>query len=86
MDQVDAVVAELRRIGDGNGHKTPGQVALNWIMAKGVVPIPGAKTAEQATANAGALGWSMSDQDVAALDAVALSGLVSLSSRFWQHG
>jgi len=86
IETVDAVVAELRRIGDANGAKTPGQVALNWIIAKGAVPIPGAKNRNQATENAGALGWSMSDDDVAALDAAALPGVRSLANRFWQHG
>ena len=75
--KVDEVVAELRRIGDANGGKTPSQVALNWIIAKGAVPIPGAKNRDQADQNAGALGWTMSDDDVAALDAVALAGTSS---------
>ena len=86
MEQVDEVVAELRRVGAANGGKTPSQVALNWIIAKGAVPIPGAKNREQAEQNAGALGWLMSDEDVAALDAVALEGIRSLANRFWQHG
>ncbi|HWJ62844.1 MAG TPA: aldo/keto reductase, partial [Acidimicrobiales bacterium] len=86
MEKVDAVVAELRRIGEANGDKTPSQVALNWIIAKGAVPIPGAKNREQAEQNAGALGWLMGDNDVAALDAVALEGVRSLANRFWQHG
>ena len=68
------------------GGRTPGQVALNWIMAKGAVPIPGAKNRRQAEDNAGALGWAMGADAVAALDAVALEGVRSLSSRFWQHG
>lgn len=42
--------------------------------------------AGQATQNAGALGWSLGDDDVAALDAVALEGIVSFTNRFWQHG
>jgi aryl-alcohol dehydrogenase-like predicted oxidoreductase len=86
MDKVDEVVAELRRIGEANGGKTPSQVALNWIIAKGAVPIPGAKNREQAEQNAGALGWMMSEEHVAALDDVALSGTRSFSNRFWQHG
>jgi aryl-alcohol dehydrogenase-like predicted oxidoreductase len=86
MEVVDAVVAELRRIGEANGGKTPGQVALNWIIAKGAVPIPGAKNRAQADDNAGALGWQMADADVAALDAAALPGTRSLANRFWQHG
>lgn len=86
MEQVDRVVAELRRIGDGAGNKTPSQVALNWLIAKGAVPIPGAKNEAQASENAGAIGWQMSEDDVAALDEVALAGVRSLPNRFWQHG
>ena len=86
MEKVDTIVAELRRIGEEEGGRTPGQVALNWIMAKGAVPIPGAKNRQQAEDNAGALGWAMRADNVASLDAVALEGVRSLSSRFWQHG
>ena len=86
MEKVDVVVAELKRIGAANGDKTPSQVALNWIIAKGAVPIPGAKNRAQAEENAGALGWLLRADDVAALDAVALSGVRSLGNRFWQHG
>ncbi len=86
MATVEAVVAELRRIGDKHGGKAPSQVALNWVMAKGTVPIPGAKNRHQAEENAGALGWCVDDDDLARLDQVALPGIRSLQSRFWQHG
>lgn len=86
MEVVDRVVAELRRIGDAHDGRTPSQVALNWIMAKGAVPIPGAKNRRQAEENAGALGWTIGDDDLAALDAAALAGVRSLQNRFWQHG
>jgi len=61
-------------------------VALNWVMAKGAVPIPGAKNAHQAAENAGALGWSIGRDDLDRLDRAALPGLRTLASRFWQHG
>jgi aryl-alcohol dehydrogenase-like predicted oxidoreductase len=48
--------------------KTPSQVALNWILCKGALPIPGAKSARQAEENAGAMGWRLEDGEVAALD------------------
>jgi len=86
MAIVDGVVAELRSIGDKYGGKLPSQVALNWVMAKGVVPIPGAKNRHQAEENAGALGWAIDDEDLARLDRVALSGVRSLQGRIWQHG
>lgn len=44
--------------------KTPAQVALNWLVEQGnVVPIPGAKNPQQASQNAGALGWALSPAD-----------------------
>jgi aryl-alcohol dehydrogenase-like predicted oxidoreductase len=85
MEEVDEVVAVLRRVG-GEHDRTPGQVALNWLIAKGAVPIPGAKNRGQAEENAGALGWSLSTDEVTALDAVALEEKRSLRNRFWQHG
>lgn len=86
MEQVDTVVAELRRIGELHAEHTPSQVALAWLMAKGAVPIPGAKNRRQAEENAGALGWQLTDVEIAALDAVALNGRRSLQNRVWQHG
>jgi len=86
MEVVDGVVAELRRIGEKHGGKLPSQVALNWVMSKGAVPIPGAKNRHQAEENAGALGWAIDDDDLDRLDAAALPGLRSLQSRIWQHG
>jgi aryl-alcohol dehydrogenase-like predicted oxidoreductase len=86
MEVVDGVVAELRRIGDKCGGKLPSQVALRWVMAKGAIPIPGAKNRHQAEENAGALGWSLDGDDLARLDGVALPGIRTLRSRFWQHG
>jgi aryl-alcohol dehydrogenase-like predicted oxidoreductase len=86
MAAVEAVVAEQRRIGKANGDRTPSQVALAYLIAKGAVPIPGAKNRDQAEQNAGALGWRMTDEELAALDAVALVGKRGIAQRFWQHG
>jgi aryl-alcohol dehydrogenase-like predicted oxidoreductase len=86
MAEIEPVVAELRRIGARHGERTPAQVALNWIIGKGAVPIPGAKNAAQAMQNAGALGWQLAADDVAALDAVAKYGQRGVFNRVWQHG
>jgi aryl-alcohol dehydrogenase-like predicted oxidoreductase len=86
MEVVDGVVAVLRRIGEKHGGKLPSQVALNWVMNKGAVPIPGAKNRRQAEENAGALGWSLDGDDVLELDRVGLDGIRNLNSRLWQHG
>ena len=86
MEQVDKVVDQLRRIGDRHDGRTPSQVALNWVMAKGAVPIPGAKNRDQAEQNAGALGWAINAEEMSELDAVALTKRPGLQQRFWQHG
>ena len=86
MEEVDKVVAVLRRIGTAHGERTPSQVALAWIIAKGAIPIPGAKSAKQALDNAGSLGWRLDDIEVAELDAAWLNGTRTLNQRLWQHG
>ena len=67
--QVSRVVAALEEVGRAHGRK-PAQVALAWLVAKGAVPIPGAKNADQATANAGGVGWDLEAAEVDALDAL----------------
>ena len=54
-------------------NKTIAQVALNWCIAKGTLPIPGAKTLDQVNQNLGALGWSLGEAEVIALDQAAKS-------------
>ena len=54
------------------------QVALNWTICKGAVPIPGAKNATQAASNAGALGWRLTPAEVELLDEVAIQGRLKL--------
>ncbi|HMQ27270.1 MAG TPA: aldo/keto reductase [Acidimicrobiales bacterium] len=85
-ERIDPIVAELRALGEAHDGRTPSQVALRWLIQKGAVPIPGAKNARQATDNAGALGWALTPDEMARLDAVALDGTTSLKHRFWQHG
>eukprot|EP00891_Asterochloris_glomerata_P008451 jgi/Astpho2/8451/Aster-07637 len=47
--------------------KTYSQVALNWCMQQGTIPIPGARNLNQARQNLGALGWRLSSGELAAL-------------------
>jgi len=67
LTSIQPLVARLREIGARHG-KTPSQVALNWLIYKGAVPIPGVKNAAQVQDNAGALGWSLKPDEVAVLD------------------
>jgi pyridoxine 4-dehydrogenase len=53
--------------------KTSSQVAINWCICKGFIPIPGAKSVEQAKENLGALGWQLDPNEIAELDRIAAS-------------
>jgi aryl-alcohol dehydrogenase-like predicted oxidoreductase len=70
LAKIAPVISLLRELGQKYG-RTPAQVALNWLIAQGnVIPIPGAKTAEQAKQNAGALGWQLQADEVAQLEEI----------------
>jgi aryl-alcohol dehydrogenase-like predicted oxidoreductase len=71
VGRLDPLLKVLTEIGQDHGGKSNAQVALNWVMAKGALPIPGAKNSEQALENAGAQGWSLAEEEVAALDAAS---------------
>ena len=68
LPKLPALLTLMTQIGQDHGGKTNAQVALNWCICKGTMPIPGAKKASQAEQNAGALGWKLTDDEVAALD------------------
>jgi pyridoxine 4-dehydrogenase len=61
----------MGEVGRAHEGKTLSQVAINWCMCKGSLPIPGAKNERQARENAGALGWRLSDAEVASLDEIS---------------
>jgi len=68
MGAVQPVVELLRRIGE-KYSRTPGQVALRWLIENPIVlPIPGAKNGKQAAENAGALSFSLTAEEIEALD------------------
>jgi aryl-alcohol dehydrogenase-like predicted oxidoreductase len=70
LEKIAPVISLLRELGD-KYDRTEAQVALNWLIAQGnVIPIPGAKTAEQAKQNAGALGFSLQGDEVAKLEQI----------------
>lgn len=68
LERMTPLLTLMKRIGSDHAGKTSAQVALNWVICKGALPIPGAKNATQAEQNAGALNWRLSEEEVAALD------------------
>ncbi|KAK9831705.1 hypothetical protein WJX74_006595 [Apatococcus lobatus] len=70
LNQIDPLISLMRDIGSGHG-KTVAQVAINWVICKGVIPIVGAKNYDQAAGAAGALGWRLKPDEMAALDSAS---------------
>lgn len=68
LEQIQPLIRLLKQIGLARGGKTPAQVALNWVIKKGALPIPGAKTIQQFEENFGANGWSLTEEEVSLLD------------------
>lgn len=68
LADIQTLVQTLRQLGQAHVNKTVNQVALNWLLCKGALPIPGAKTAAQAHENSGAMGWRLDPSEVDQLD------------------
>ncbi len=41
LEKLQPLVGLMKDIGSGHGGKTPAQVAINWVMCKGAIPIVG---------------------------------------------
>ncbi|KAJ7526318.1 hypothetical protein O6H91_16G001800 [Diphasiastrum complanatum] len=66
--QVQPLLRTLEKIGQESGGKSITQVALNYLVCKGALPIPGCKTTNQAKEHCGVLDWRLEADQVAALD------------------
>lgn len=75
LPKIGPLLKLMTEIGQEHGGKSKAQVALNWCICKGTLPIPGAKNAKQAEENAGALGWKLTEEEVEKLDRASDSAL-----------
>lgn len=66
--RLDILLRTMNHIGLENNGKNCAQVALNWITRKGIIPIPGIKSLQQAIENDQTPLWEMSDEQMALLD------------------
>ena len=73
LARLQPLMAAMARIGESHDGKSVSQVAINWVICKGALPIPGAKNEKQARENAGAMGWRLSEKEILELEAAAAS-------------
>ena len=51
--------------------KSVAQVALNYIICKGAIPIPGSRSIDQVQDNIGSMGWELSSSEIELLENAA---------------
>jgi aryl-alcohol dehydrogenase-like predicted oxidoreductase len=68
LQRIEQLIHLMSEIGQNHGNARPSQIALNWVICKGAVPIPGVKNVKQTEENLGALGWRLSGDEVEALE------------------
>jgi len=68
LTRAQLLINQLKKIGADHGGKSASQVALNWTICKGTLPIPGVKNQAQAEQNMAAAGWRLTEDEVALLD------------------
>ena len=71
FNKISVLLKNMQRISDRHGGKPLSQVALNWLTAKGALPIPGSTKVSHVRESAGALEWSLSADEIALLDEVS---------------
>lgn len=68
---LELLLRTMNNVGSENDEQTCAQVALNWLICKGVLPIPGAKTYKQVQENDSAQMWFMTEEQIELLDSVS---------------
>lgn len=63
-ERLNLLIHLMNSIGAEYRGKDSGQVALNWINAKGAIPVAGAKTVEQAEKNRLAFDFKLTDDQI----------------------
>ncbi|KAL1930696.1 hypothetical protein VTP01DRAFT_10858 [Rhizomucor pusillus] len=80
--QLGSLLDTLKKLADKYSRQQSA-IALNWCIAKGTIPLAGARTADHVRQNAEALGFLLTDEEVAELDKFAFLGE---TNKEWQHG
>ena len=82
MEDLEPVLETLERVAERR-RKSIAAVALNYNISKGVLPVVGIRNVEQAKCAIEALGWRLTDSEMAEIDKVSIVGDKTI---LWQQG
>ena len=68
LKNIQPLMKIMAEVSKNNGGKPLAQIAINWILSKGAIPVVGAKNMKQIRENIAALNWQLSNEDIAILD------------------
>lgn len=71
VKSIEPLIDLMKTIGKEHENKTAAQVAINWTICKGTLPIPGVKTISQVNEVIGSVGWQLDDGEIAELDSLS---------------
>ncbi|KAI8139055.1 NADP-dependent oxidoreductase domain-containing protein [Fennellomyces sp. T-0311] len=80
--QLKQLLDTIKKLADKYSRESSA-IALNWCIAKGTIPLAGARTAQHVRQNASALGFSLTPDEIAELDKFAFLGE---NRKEWAHG
>lgn len=66
-DDISPLLATMEEISKRRG-KSLAQIALNYVICKGAVPIPGSRTVGQLKDNIGAMNWRLTNAEIKSLE------------------
>jgi aryl-alcohol dehydrogenase-like predicted oxidoreductase len=78
LEAAKPLIGLMKKIGADHGSKNAAQVAINWCICKGTLPIPGAKNLQQAEQNCAAAGWRLTEAEMEQLDEISTRVLKEL--------
>ncbi|TKA80032.1 hypothetical protein B0A55_01749 [Friedmanniomyces simplex] len=82
MKYIEPTLEAQKHIAEKRGVSVAA-VALNYNLVHGIVPVVGVRKPEQAEQDTAALGWRLSDEEIAELDKVSFEGK---TTALWQQG
>ncbi|MBN2085852.1 MAG: aldo/keto reductase [Anaerolineales bacterium] len=71
LSRILPLLGLMREIAQAHGGRSTVQVALNWVIGKGAIPIPGVKNKRQAEDVISTLEWRLTGEEMAQLDAAS---------------